>query len=151
MKIKLPFNYQLKIKKNYRSLKNIMPIGSDCHPAYMVSKLELRKESLPFDWLDTKPLHALSYAQKNITERFSFFLKDLKKNEAEKVFADKYPHALFYHFDDLIDNKQLQNKIEQRINRFLKLYDSDACYFLHTLTSSCIQSSEDLDYKAIHL
>ncbi len=62
MKINLPFQYQLKLNKHYKLVKEILPIGCDCHPAYMLSKLELRKESLPFDWLDTKPHLALNFA-----------------------------------------------------------------------------------------
>ena len=146
MKIKLPFQYQFKINKQYKAVKKILPIGCDCHPAYMISKLELREQSLPFDWLDTKPVLALDYAYKNINNRFTDFLSNLKKNEVGKVFAQKYPEALFYHFDDLIENKELQNKINQRIANFLKLYDSKPCYFLHTLTSNCITTPENIEY-----
>lgn len=146
MKIKLPFHYQLKINKQYKPLKSILPIGCDCHPAYMISKLELRNESLPFDWLDTKPSLALYYAFINIKDNFSDFLIDLKKNEKGKVFAEKYPEALFYHFDDLIENVQLQNKIRQRIARFLELRSSKSCYYLHTLPSSGIATTENLEF-----
>ena len=146
MKIKLPFHYQLKINKQYKPLKSILPIGCDCHPAYMISKLELRNESLPLDWLDTKPSLALYYAFINIKDNFSDFLIDLKKNEKGKVFAEKYPEALFYHFDDLIENVQLQNKIRQRIARFLELRSSKSCYYLHTLPSSGIATTENLEF-----
>lgn len=146
MKIKLPFHYQIKISKQYKTIKSILPIGCDCHPAYMVSKLELRQESLPFDWLDTKPLLALNYAYQNINNRFTYFLKDLKKSEIGKVFADKYPEALFYHFDDLIENDKLQNKIKIRVDRFLKFYQTDECYFLHTLTSNSIETFDNVEY-----
>ena len=146
MKIKLPFHYQLKINKQYKTIKSILPIGCDCHPAYMLSKLELREESLPFDWLDTKPLLALNYAYQNINNRFTYFLKDLKKSEIGKVFADKYPEALFYHFDDLIENDKLQNKIKKRVDRFLKFYQTDECYFLHTLTSNSIETFDNVEY-----
>lgn len=146
MKIKLPFHYQLKINKQYKPLKSILPIGCDCHPAYMISKLELRNESLPFDWLDTKPSLALHYAFINIKDNFSDFLIDLKKNEKGKVFAEKYPEALFYHFDDLIENVQLQNKIRQRIARFLELRSSKSCYYLHTLPSIGIAKTENLEF-----
>lgn len=145
MKIKLPLRYQFKINKQYKAVKKILPIGCDCHPAYMISKLELREESLPFDWLDTKPLMALNYAFQNINDGFTYFLKNLKKSETGKVFAEKYPEALFYHFDDLIENKKFQNKIEQRVGRFLKLYNTKPCYFLHTLTSNCIDTEENIE------
>lgn len=146
MKIKLPFHYHLKINKQFSSIKSLLPIGCDCHPAYMLSKLELRNESLPFDWLDTKPLHALPYAFQNIKDHFSDFLIALKKNENGKVYASKFPEALFYHFDDLIDNEALQHKILERIQRFLKIYHTQPCYFIHTLTSHSLNSNSDLEF-----
>lgn len=146
MKIKLPFHYQLKVNKQYKAIKKILPIGCDCHPAYMLSKLELREESLPFDWLDTKPLLALNYAHQNINDCFAYFLEDIRKSEIGKVFAAKYPEALFYHFDDLTENKKLQDKIRKRVDRFLKLYQTDDCYFLHTLTSSCIEKADNIEF-----
>jgi hypothetical protein len=144
MKINLPFQYQLKIKKQYKPVKALLPIGCDCHPAYMLSKLELRKESLPFDWLDTKPHLALNFAFETIQSEYHFFLSDLDKNEQGKVFSKKHPEALFYHFNDLIENKDFQNKIKERTQRFLKLHKNKACYFLHTLTSQAIEEESDL-------
>lgn len=146
MKIKLPFQYQLKINKQYKPVKAVLPIGCDCHPAYMLSKLELRKESLPFDWLDTKPHLALNFAFETIQSEFQFFLNDLDKNEQGKVFSQKHPEALFYHFDDLIENKDFQKKIKERTQRFLKLYKNKACYFLHTVTSQAIKEESDLQF-----
>ena len=127
--------YKLRISNRYHAKKSVMPIGCDCHPAYMLNKMELRKESLPFDWLDTKPSGALLYAFENIRDSFSSFIKDLKVNEQQKVFASTYPDALFYHFDDLIINKSLQKKIQQRCQNFLKIYNNKACYFIHNTTS----------------
>jgi hypothetical protein len=146
MKINLPFQYQLKMNKQYKPVKALLPIGCDCHPAYMLSKLELRKESLPFDWLDTKPHLALNFAFETIQSEFHFFLSDLDKNEQGKVFSQKHPEALFYHFDDLIENQDFQKKIKERTQRFLKLYKNKACYFLHTVTSQAIKEESDLQF-----
>jgi hypothetical protein len=146
MKLNLPFHYQIKINKRNKPVKEVLPIGCDCHPAYMLSKVELRKESLPFDWLDTKPTLALNFVFETIQTEFDFFLKDLQKNEEGKVFSNNHPEALFYHFDDLIENKDFQKKIEERTQRFLKLYKNKACYFLHTLTSQAIETESDLQF-----
>ncbi len=146
MKINLPFQFQIKINKHHKPVKEILPIGCDCHPAYMLSKLELRSESLPFDWLDTKPSLALNFVFETIQTKFDFFLKDLQKNEQGKIFSKKHPEALFYHFDDLIENKDFQKKIEERTQRFLKLYKNKACYFLHTVTSQAIETESDLQF-----
>lgn len=146
MKINLPFQYQLQMNKQYKPVKALLPIGCDCHPAYMLSKLELRKESLPFDWLDTKSHLALNFAFETIQSEFHFFLSDLDKNEQGKVFSQKHPEALFYHFDDLIENKDFQKKIKERNQRFLKLYKNKACYFLHTVTSQAIEEESNLQF-----
>lgn len=146
MKIKLPFHYELKINKQYKPVKALLPIGCDCHPAYVLSKLELRKESLPFDWLDTKSQYALHFAYSTIKSEFEFFLKDLMYNEQGKIFAKKHPEALFYHFNDLIENYDFQNKIKERIYRFLNLYLKKPCYFLHTLTSMSFQNEEEYNF-----
>jgi hypothetical protein len=139
MKIKLfsykNVQYQLKINRCYYADKAIIPIGSDCHPAYMLTKMELRNESLPFDWLDTKPIFALQYAYENIRDSFCFFMDELKINSDGKVYAEKYPCALFYHFDDLPTNKILKSKIEKRIQRFLYIIQSKSCCFVHSTTS----------------
>ncbi|HLO73752.1 MAG TPA: DUF1796 family putative cysteine peptidase [Flavobacterium sp.] len=146
MKINLPFQYQLKINKQYKPVKSLLPIGCDCHPAYMLSKLELRKESLPFDWLDIKPHLALNFTFETIQSEFNFFLSDLDKNVQGKVFSQKHPEALFYHFNDLMENKAFQKKIKDRTQRFLKLHKNKSCYFLHTVTSQAIKEQSDLQF-----
>lgn len=40
------------IENRYKCKHIIIPIGCDCHPAYMLSSIHLRKISLPFDWLN---------------------------------------------------------------------------------------------------
>jgi GTPase involved in cell partitioning and DNA repair len=112
----------------------------------MLSKLELRKESLPFDWLDTKSHLALNFAFETIQSEFNFFLSDLDKNDQGKVYSQKHPEALFYHFDDLIENKNFQKKIEKRTQRFLELQRNNACCFLHTVTSQSIEEVSNLQF-----
>ena len=125
MKIKIKFtekhSYAISINKRYWSLKTIVSVGCDCHPAHMLKALSLRKQSLPFDWLDTQPVYGIKYAHENIINQFQFFLTDLKKNNEGKVFANKYQFAVFYHYDDLITNKKLQLKIKERCINFIKL------------------------------
>ncbi|MCL9805112.1 papain-like cysteine peptidase [Flavobacterium amniphilum] len=139
------FVYKIRISKQFRSKKSIVPIGCDCHPAYMLTKMELRKQSLPFDWLDTKPSGALQYAFENIRDSFSRFMLDLAINEQQKVFASAYPDALFYHFDDLVINKPLQEKIGQRCKILLDIYNKGNCYFIHNTTSLNFDDSSKVD------
>lgn len=129
------FVYKLRISNQYHTKKSVIPIGCDCHPAYMLTKMELRKQSLPFDWLDTKTTVALQYAFENISNSFQFFMHELAVNDQQKVFASSYPDALFYHFDDLITNKALREKIHQRCEKLLEIYKSKNCYFVHNTTS----------------
>ena len=146
MKINLPFQFQLKINRQYKSVKKLMPIGCDCFPAYMLSKLELRKESLPFDWLDTKSHLALNFAAETIQSNFDFFLDNLDKNNEGKVYSRKHPEALFYHFDDLIENVDFQLKLKERSNSFIETYKNKPCYFVHVITSLSIEQKNDLDF-----
>lgn len=146
MKINLPFLYQLKINRNYSANKVLLPIGCDCHPAHLLSILTLRKESLPFDWLDIKSHLALNYIFENIQSDFKFFLTDLYKNVDGKVFSKKYPESLFYHYDNLIDNFDLQNKIMQRVERFLILYKNKKCCFIHTIAYDVSLNEKDLNF-----
>lgn len=139
MKLRV-FKYVLKISRRFKSAKAIIPIGCDCHPAYMLNKAKLRKESLPFDWLDTEPRLALQYAFENIRDGFEFFTGNLEKNENGKVYANKYPEALFYHFDDLNTNHILQEKINLRINKLLNVIKSKPCYFIHNTKSNAFKT-----------
>ena len=145
MKIKLfsykKIQYELKIDRHYYSDKAIVPIGCDCHPAYMLTKMELRKESFPFDWLDVKPSFALQYVFENLRDSFKFFMDKLKINIDGKVYAEKYPYALFYHFDDLPTNKELKNKIKKRIQRLLYTIKFEPCCFVHNTTSLTFETN----------
>lgn len=130
------------MSKRYRPSQAIVPIGCDCHPAYMLKSLNLREQSLPFDWLDTQPLYGIKYVYENIINKFEFFLSDLKKNKEDKVFAEKYECSTFYHYNDLIKNNELQSKLRKRCADFLKLIKKEPIYFINTVTSDSINSNE---------
>jgi hypothetical protein len=140
------FALVLIISKRYTLAKKIIPIGCDCHPAHMLKTLNLRKDSLPFDWLDTKPLYGLTYVFENIKNNFKFFLSDLKKNDDSKVYASTYKHATFYHYNDLITNKEFQLKLEERSAKFLTFIKEKPCYFLNTITSESLHNEEAMDF-----
>ena len=149
MKIKLKITkkhgYTLNISKRYKSIKTIVPIGCDCHPAYMLKALNLRKQSLPFDWLDTQSEYGIKYAHENINNQFKFFLSELKKNNEGKVYSNNYKYAVFYHYDDLITNKKLQLKIKERCIKLIELIKNKPIYFLNTVTSESINSNEKIN------
>ena len=139
------------INKRYKPLKTIVPIGCDCHPAYMLKTLNLREQSLPFDWLDTKPKYGLKYVYENINNSFIFFLTDLKKNDENKVFSNKFNYSTFYHFDDLVTNDELKLKIKKRIKLFLSIIKNKPIYFINTVTSESLNNVESVKfyYKSV--
>ena len=57
----------------------IVSIGCDCHVAMVLKNLNLRNNSSPFDWLDTKSISVFEYFYENITTDFKYstFFKDL--------------------------------------------------------------------------
>ena len=70
MKIKIINNKNYKlfffIEKKRVTIKDIVPIGCDCHTAHLLQKLNLRKYSLPFDWLYTNPVKGIEFVTKKI-------------------------------------------------------------------------------------
>jgi hypothetical protein len=80
-------------------------LGPDCEIAGLLNALNLRKQSLPFDFLLTKPLLGIKYVTDLINNNFSDYLNNLNYNEQHKVYSTNYPNTLFYHHD-LINNKQ---------------------------------------------
>lgn len=118
----------------------IVPIGSDCHPAHVISKLNLRNESFPFDWLNMKAGAALPYVQECLETKFEHFLKDLKKNKDKLVFASKYPDVTFFHHKQIIFNRKLQAKFMKRTTRMLELVEQ-GCILLHTTKIDEIDTS----------
>ena len=94
---KMRFKKFLNIEKNYKSPSQIIPIGCDCHPAYVLDKLNIRKFSLPFDWLCIDPIRCLWYVADNIESNFEHFIKNLYRNENGYIVSEKYSFAEFMH------------------------------------------------------
>lgn len=140
---KTRFKRFLMIEKRFKLKNEVIPIGCDCHPAYTLQKLNLRKQSLPFDWLNTNPILGLSFVLKNMQTDFSGFLKGLRKNERGYVVSDEYPYAEFMHEKNLIENSLDREKFTRRIDRFQKLKDKD-CYYLYNTTSSSLKSERQV-------
>lgn len=135
------FKKSIIIKKKYFCTKEIIPIGCDCHPAYTLQKLNIRKRSLPFDWLNTDPLRGLKFVTENIETNFSDFLIGLHKNERGHVVSKRFSYSEFMHEKKLIENEEDKIKFSRRINKFLRLLDKDA-YFLYAITSDALTSDE---------
>lgn len=137
-------NYRkyLIIEKTYVSKNLIIPIGCDCHPSYTLGKLNIRKDSLPFDWLNTDAVFGLQYVVDNFKTNFSNFLSNLVLNEKGNVVSNNYPYAEFLHEKDLITNPLTREKFERRISKFQKFYQTNDCIFLYNVTSESLINSE---------
>jgi hypothetical protein len=139
-------------------------LGPDCTIAGLLNDLNLRKQSLPFDFLLTHPLLGIKYVTDLINNDFSDYLNDLKCNNQNKVYSANYPNSLFYHHD-LINNKQnlvkslkidhlnmdepLIDKFKRRGNRFINIInDKDNInLFFYCLNNNVITTNfyESLD------
>ena len=121
----------LYIEKRYTASLPIIPIGCDCHPAYVLKSLHIRNISFPFDWLNTKPSTGIDYVNRNIKSEFSNFLDKLTRNKDGNIVSDWYRHTEFLHYDRLIDNKKLVLKLLQRAKRFMEFYNNKECIFFN--------------------
>lgn len=125
--------YFLEIKKKYKSEKYIIPIGKDCHAAHSLDILNIRNQSLPYDWIRLRSMSGLRTVSQNIQERFTFFLSDLKRNEKGNTYAEKYPEAEFTHAKAVTDDPKLRSTFEKRCQRALDIISHQSVAFLHII------------------
>gem|GEM_PF-1099358 len=142
---KLRIKFFLNIEKKYRYKPVIIPIGNDCHPAYMLGKLKLRNDSLPFDWLYTTPIFGIKYVLQNMNNNFKNFLSELCINKNGNVISAAYKHTQFIHEKDLINNLQSQKTFTHRIERLMTLLKSKKCYFIFNVPSMSFDSSSAVE------
>lgn len=127
------YKYFLEVKKKYKSEKYIIPIGKDCHAAHSLEILNIRTQSLPYDWIRLQSISGLRIVSQNIKEHFKFFLSDLKRNEKGNTYAGKYPEAEFTHAKAVIDDPKLRNTFEKRCARMLEIIRHHPVAFLHII------------------
>ena len=142
MKFNLPFGYFIRVTRKFKSKKVIIPVGYDCHPAYLLQKTTLRKQSFPFDWMLTDPIKALDFAYSNIQNEFQYFMRDLAVDQAGNVFAKKYPEAAFYHYKDLIKNASLRDKINKRCSIAMLKIKTKPISYLFVISSLHVNSEK---------
>lgn len=138
---KTRFKKFLFVENRYKCKKEIIPIGCDCHPAYTLQKLNIRKQSLPFDWLNTSPIKGIKFVSDNIETNFINFFNNLYKNPRGHIVSEKYPYAEFIHEKDLIMNKSDRDKFIRRIKRFQELLKKET-YYLYNVTSNSLESEK---------
>lgn len=139
------FDKSLYIEKRYKCNQIIIPLGCDCHPAYMLRSLHLRNYSLPFDWLNIHPVKTFEYITENINDGFENFLKNPKINERGYFISEHYPYSEFMHEKDL-NNHETINKFKRRIDRFLNLVKNQQVHFIHNFPVYSLQNENEISH-----
>jgi len=122
----------------------IISLGCDCHPAYLLKRLDLHRVSMPFDWLSTDAIHGIKYVYDNIRTDFSYFLRDLKKDKDGLVYSAFYECSRFFHHEDILYNKKTYDAFERRARRFMSYLERSDCLFLYNVTSYAMDSQESV-------
>ena len=134
------------IEKKYFYPNIIISLGSDCHPAYVLNKLGIRRQSLPFDWLNTEDIEGINFVVDNLINDFKYFLSELELNERGYLISKKYRFTEFMHEKGLNQNADSKAKFIRRIERFKNLVKNQKCDFLYNITSLSCKSEEDVKY-----
>src|ERR1700744_6282993 len=143
MRICMPFfKKNLYIENRFHCDNVIVSLGCDCHPAYVLDTLHLRKQSLPFDWLKTKPTEGLNYVTANFRNDFKDFLSNLTINEHSNVVSRNFPYAEFFHDKNLISEENEQDKYKRKILRLSDLRRTARIHYLYTISISDLRQPE---------
>lgn len=126
-----------------------IPIGQHCHPAHVLQHLNKRTQAFPFDWLNIGSKQPLKYVMDNLSNEFQYFMKDLRKNKDNHVFAKKYPNTIFLHHGKILKDKSIIMKFQKRINNLLQIlkHSKDKVILFHGVT---IENVTESYMKLIH-
>ena len=114
-------------------------LGANCHSAWNLKDLNLRKESLPFDWMAIID-NILTYPTLLIKNNFNNYLNNIIYFKDQNQYIDKslnqytisnnYKYAIFFHHN-LITTPENIKKLKKRANNFLKIINNknNKCIF----------------------
>lgn len=135
-----------------------IPIGTNCHIAENLKTVNLRNQSLPFDWLLIESSKNFEYCNNLINTSFCNFTKDLIYNYRNKVISKHYPYSEFFHYD-LINNitldkesdknKDLIDMMNRRAERFMKII-SDNSKEIIFICGIMFNSFKIFDHTKVH-
>lgn len=119
-------------------------LGPYCHPSGNLKNLNLRKQSLPFDWLACNRNRGFEYVNNLINTNFSNFTTNLIYNDRGKVISKDYDYVEFFHHDllkNVSDSKEekhgetLIELMNKRGKRFMDIIsnENNEVVFLHAL------------------
>jgi len=117
-------------------LTTLVSLGCDCHPAWWLRKLGLRTQSLPFDWLLSKPHLGLDYAVSVFENGFADCYEDLSTNARGHPVSAHYPRTELFHHHDLVAADATvraaeKAKLVQRARQFRDLLSHTQVDFLY--------------------
>ena len=110
-------------------------IGPHCHPAGNLKKLNLRKESLPFDWLLCKQLRGFEYVNDLINENFSNFTTNLIYNNEGIVISKNYDYVKFFHHDLLKNKSNCADDIDQNDKILIEVMNKRGKRFMNIISN----------------
>ena len=109
-------------------------LGPNCHPSGNLNKLNLRKQSLPFDWLFCNNHRVFEYVNNLINTNFSNFTTNLIYNHRGKVISKDYDYVEFFHYDLIKnctiglpedDDKHIIDVMNKRGKRFMDIISNE--------------------------
>lgn len=107
-------------------------LGPSCHPSGNLKKLNLRKQSLPFDWLLCDGNRTFEYVNNLINTKFSNFTANLVYNQRKKVISKNYDYVEFFHHDLL---KNVSDKREDRKGSLIKIMNKRGKRFMDIISN----------------
>jgi len=133
------------IERTRRYHKVIVPIGCDCHPAHVLEQLCLRRFSLPFDWMGSKPETTLKYVMDCINTKFEKTFSDLYFSKERRVVSQNYPHTRFSHVPSLAFDEDVVNKYVLRGKLLCDLVEKESISYLCNIKLSSFGEKEMAD------
>lgn len=133
------------IYSQFYSKDVIIPIGSDCHSAYILNALNLRNQSLIFDWLFTNSKYGIEYVNINLKNNFSQFLDSLVLNHRNHIISKNFPNTEFFHEKKLIESEKDRDKLRNRARRFQNMIEKNRCSFLYVINPEHFESEYDIE------
>ena len=107
-------------------------LGPNCHPTGNLKKLNLRKQSLPFDWLLCLGDRRFEYINNLINTNFSNFTTNLIYNHRGKVISKDYDYVEFFHHDLL---KKISDSVEETKERLIEVMNKRGKRFMDIISN----------------
>jgi hypothetical protein len=119
---------------------NIIILGSNRHPKFILQKLIPNRNIYPFDSLDMNPITGLDLVYDCIENDFRDFFS-INYNMGYPCLKN-YPLCKFYKHHDIKYNKMTQDKYKRRIDRFIIDYNLKENIYVYNISAIEFNSYE---------